>query len=255
MNIFWLCVNVVIAAKYFTDQHLIKIILEITQMGYAALWHNNNQDESFKSGAPLTKSGNVGYKITHKNHPMTKWVAETGHNFLKAIEFGKALCARKKLVYKDKGDHACFEHLIWLENQIHKFDKLKSTKNKSTPPPLCVGNDCYRDIDHVNNPKISKILSVSNDVPNYVKLYRLYYVVNKLHFNNMVIKYSKNPQPEWVKTALKSVDELITPDILKHENFEKEKKEKKILRNQSRKRKRSTTTKKTSTIKKKLKSK
>lgn len=60
MNIFVLDNSTLLAAQYTCDQHVPKMILESAQMLSTVL------------GGP--------YKPTHKNHPCTKWVAESRQN-------------------------------------------------------------------------------------------------------------------------------------------------------------------------------
>lgn len=60
MNIFVLDENPRLAAQYTCDKHVIKMVLESAQMLSTVL------------GGP--------YKPTHKNHPCTKWVAESRQN-------------------------------------------------------------------------------------------------------------------------------------------------------------------------------
>lgn len=59
MNIFVLDKDPELAAKYHTDKHVIKMILESAQM---------------MSTAIRTTGVDVGYKMTHLNHPCTIWV-------------------------------------------------------------------------------------------------------------------------------------------------------------------------------------
>lgn len=66
MNIFVLDENPELAAKYHTDKHVIKMILESAQMMSTAVrW----------SGI------DAGYKVAHLNHPCTIWVRKSLTNW------------------------------------------------------------------------------------------------------------------------------------------------------------------------------
>jgi hypothetical protein len=66
MNIFYLDKNVTTCAEYHCDKHVIKMILEYTQLLCSAHWMNGKQ-------AP--------YKLTHKNHPCSIWVRSSNNNY------------------------------------------------------------------------------------------------------------------------------------------------------------------------------
>lgn len=230
MNIFWLDKNIAKMVSYYTDQHLIKIILEITQMLYTALWMNYGENlEYIEANAPMIKSGTRrGYRPTHKGHPMTKWVAQSGANYRIACKVGLALCARKKKVYEDTDDHACKPHLLWLKAQLRICTRLNETIESDyfyTNPPICVGDtQAYRDRRIVESPKIREALSIEKFTPPHIIFYRYYYVVNKLHHNSMVQHYKHNQQPDWVTKALSKLDVL---DTLQTKLYEAEIKKKK----------------------------
>ena len=69
MNIFVLDEDPAIAASLHCDVHVVKMILETTQI-LCTVRH--------LSGNPVPD----GYKPTHANHPCTKWAMESGWNYL-----------------------------------------------------------------------------------------------------------------------------------------------------------------------------
>lgn len=69
MNIFVLDEDPQIAASLHCDVHVVKMILETTQI-LCTVRH--------LSGNPVPE----GYKPTHANHPCTKWAMESGGNYL-----------------------------------------------------------------------------------------------------------------------------------------------------------------------------
>ena len=64
MNIFVLDQNIEKCAKYHCDKHVIKMILESAQM---------------LSSVVRIQGFDIGYKLTHKNHPCSIWA---GNHYL-----------------------------------------------------------------------------------------------------------------------------------------------------------------------------
>lgn len=115
MNIFVLHRNPKICAQYHCDKHVIKMIIETAQLLYSSLIIcgivNHNIDEIIKT-APLTKSGNHGYKKTHQNHPCCRWVCESTANYEWLCNLGIELCKQYNLRYGKT--HATQQHIEWL---------------------------------------------------------------------------------------------------------------------------------------------
>tara|TARA_A100001388_G_scaffold242517_1_gene199351 strand:+ start:3140 stop:3688 length:549 start_codon:yes stop_codon:yes gene_type:complete len=102
MNIF--CVNndPYLSAYQLPDKHVVKMPLETCQMlsiVYSDWYHNIGQ--VFKSdGTPYkTKKG------AFRNHPCTKWVAESFDNVAWLLEHGIALC--EEYTYRYDKKHGC----------------------------------------------------------------------------------------------------------------------------------------------------
>lgn len=111
-------------AKMYGDQHVNKILLEITQMLYTA-WHMSGLPDDWNP--PLSKSGQKGYKCTHQNHPMSMWVRYSKSTYIFATKLGANLALEYK--YRFGKDHACSEHILWLYANIPKtFQYKKSPK-------------------------------------------------------------------------------------------------------------------------------
>lgn len=66
MNIFVLDTDPVLAAKYQHDKHVVKMVLESTQMLSTAHWLNGSRAD---------------YKPTHVKHPSTLWAARSLQNY------------------------------------------------------------------------------------------------------------------------------------------------------------------------------
>lgn len=122
MNIFFLSLKPSKCAKMYCDQHVIKILLEITQMLYTA-WHLIGLPDDWNP--PLSKSGHPGYKVAHPNHPMTMWVRSSRKNYMFSVELGCALA----LEYKSRFNkyHACSEHITWLGSHVPDVFNFKQS--------------------------------------------------------------------------------------------------------------------------------
>jgi hypothetical protein len=126
MNIFFLSLSAQECAKLYCDQHVIKILLEITQMLYTA-WHKTGSQE-WNITAPVKADGVTrGYKAAHPNHPMTMWVRSSRQNYLFTVNLGMCLA----LEYNKRFNkcHACTKHILWLSQNVpHTFTHEKSSK-------------------------------------------------------------------------------------------------------------------------------
>ena len=89
MNIFRLDDDPKICALYHCDRHLVKMILEHSQLMSTA--HH-------VFGTKLSKSGKL-YKQTHANHPSAVWVRESRANYKWLHELTSIMCAEYSYRY------------------------------------------------------------------------------------------------------------------------------------------------------------
>lgn len=169
MNIFYLSKSAKRAARYHCDKHVVKMILETTQILYTVLWvvYGDKKCSKLLKHAPLTKSGKHGYKKTHMNHPSCKWARYSTENYRWLCKFGLYLC--QEYTYRYSKVHACEDHLRFLyEIQI-------PVDNHEFVPPFLAMPEEFK----------------SNDA---VASYREYYSAEKKHF----AKYAKRDRPYWL---------------------------------------------------------
>ena len=120
MNIFFLSLNASECASLYCNQHVTKILLEITQMLYTA-WHASGEEFH----PPRSKSGRRGYLPAHKNHPMCMWVRYSSSTYAFAAKLGMALAAEYNTRFKKC--HACTKHIVWLHTHVpSRFQGAKS---------------------------------------------------------------------------------------------------------------------------------
>jgi hypothetical protein len=89
MNIFYLDKNINKCAEYHCDKHVVKMILEYTQILCSVYYYTN--------GIP-----NNIYKLTHKNHPCCIWCRESLSNWLWLKDMTLALYDEYKFRYNNK---------------------------------------------------------------------------------------------------------------------------------------------------------
>ena len=172
MNIFVLHLNPHICAKYHCNKHVVKMIIETTQLLYTCIWLCCDNIENLIKTAPYTLSGNQGYKMVSENHPCSLWLRESLSNYEWLIELGLALCVE----YKDRyhKEHACFDHVKWLQCVVPNIPDQGITLFR------CVMPECY---------KVDKYSSFKN----VTESYRNYYKGDKKRF----AKWSNQTVPKW----------------------------------------------------------
>lgn len=153
MNIFWLDSDIQKCVKFHNNKHCVKMILEYAQLLSAAQWLTGRKAK---------------YRLTHKGHPLTKWVMQSKANYKLLCKLALALCKEYTFRY----------------GKIHKTQKVIQKLTERIPdlphkgftnPPLCMPERYH-----------SK---------NYIKSYRLYYIRKKRH----IAKWKNRPIPRWYK--------------------------------------------------------
>ena len=124
MNIFFLHRDPSRAAKAQCDKHVVKMVLETTQM---------------LSTAIRRRGYDAGYKSAYPNHPMTIWVGDTRDNFYWALCHAEELS--KEYTVRYKKFHAC-QQVIDAIREL--YPSLSSFKN-ITDPPQCMPDYCKGD--------------------------------------------------------------------------------------------------------------
>lgn len=90
MNIFFLDTDPETAAVMQCDKHIVKMPLETAQM-LCAVYH--------RYGEPAP------YKLTHANHPSTRWAGDSAENYRWLWDHGMALC--EEYTHRYGKVHAC----------------------------------------------------------------------------------------------------------------------------------------------------
>lgn len=153
MNIFVLDTDIKKCAEYHVNAHVIKMVTESTQMLSMCNRHYGYDE---------------GYKITHFNHPCSKWVRESLSNWLWLRDLVIALNDEYKFRYNPKqGNHKAYMMATILSVP-------KNMPDKGLTPFALAMPDQYKHYD-------------------VVQAYRQYYIAEKQH----IAKWKKRNKPEW----------------------------------------------------------
>ena len=145
MNIFHLDKTPIKCALYHCDKHVVKMILETSQMLSTAYQKHAGENDSL-------------YKSAYPNHPMTLWVGETYKNFGWTLLLGEALGFQYTHLYNKR--HKSMRIINYFFKNLDWKDKLP--KGEQTTPPLCMPDEFKCD--------------------DYVQAYKNYYINKKKSF-------------------------------------------------------------------------
>ena len=110
------------------------------------------------------------YKLSHKNHPCSKWVREDLNNYLWLCELGLELCEEYK--YRYGKTHKTYQVILWCIDNKPNIPDIEFTS-----PPLAMPDVCK-----INN--------------NIISSYRNYYIIEKSSF----CVWKGREVPYWYKT-------------------------------------------------------
>jgi hypothetical protein len=136
MNIFALHWKTRKAARWHVDKHVVKMILEYTQLLYTAHWAlfhphlmqcksaialSKAQKElevpEYMWSAPYCETREEpAYRPCHIHHPCSVWTRECSGNYLWLAELGLELVREYR--FRFKKIHACEAHIQWLYDNL-----------------------------------------------------------------------------------------------------------------------------------------
>ena len=162
MNIFFLSLNPKEAARLHCDKHVVKMILESTQLLYSSHWmlSPNNLPEN-------------AYKLAHKNHPCAIWVRTSLCNYMWLCALAWWLCKEYQYRYGETKMHKSEQHIVWLMNNPPRNIPVIPFTNPALAMP-----DIYKQDDVVTS-------------------YRTYYIESKMKQRN-IVKYTKREWPKFL---------------------------------------------------------
>lgn len=157
MNIFILDKDLEKNAQYYCDQHIVKMILESAQLLCSVV---------------LLKDGNAPYKLTHKDHPCTKWLLENETHWDFLISLVTALNNEYKKRFNHNENHKSFDIILSLTKPKYSYKA-----------------------------PIKKFISVTDTVEKLslnktILSYRKYYLKKSKEFS---MRWSNSKKPYWLK--------------------------------------------------------
>lgn len=158
MNIFFLHMIPSLCAVMHCDKHVVKMILETTQLLCSA----HHMTESTYEPC---------YKLTHKNHPCSVWTRQSISNYKWLSSLGIELC--KEYTYRYGKTHMCEKYIRSLSENVPPIPDICMTPIAQAMP------DEYKDKDPV-------------------VAYRNYYFFEKSRILCWKGKVNSRDTPDWV---------------------------------------------------------
>lgn len=183
MNIFFLDPNPKICAQYHNSKHVVKMILELSQLlSTAHRVLDGKETLGLSASGRKAKRWLIGdkrddilYAATHMNHPSAIWCRANNENYLWLHSLLVELCVEYTYRY----------------GKVHKCQQIGLVDSLGISP---------------NNILIGKFTEPTTAMPDDVKVpgdslssYRNYYINNKVHLANWNGKVNSRSQPEWFK--------------------------------------------------------
>lgn len=145
MNIFFLSADPRTAAQSHCDRHVVKMILESTQLLWTAqhvIAGERGLDLTL-TDVPMTAAGQRGYKPTHRNHPCAIWARATLGNYRWLCALAAALIDEYHYRYPaGPKHHACEAHVAWLT--AHPPGQLLLAPNQGMTLPALAMPDHFK---------------------------------------------------------------------------------------------------------------
>lgn len=172
MNIFFLSFNPQEAARLHCDKHVVKMILESTQLLYSAHWMLNPENVP-----PFA------YKIAHKNHPCSIWVRQSITNYMWLASLAWWLSKEYQYRYGDHKIHKSETHIIWLMN-----NPPQNIPTGDLTVPVLAMPDEYKQDDPIES-------------------YKLYYIESK-YKKRGIVNYTRREWPQFLTKQLNNGPDL-----------------------------------------------
>ena len=165
MNIFFLSIDNKQCVIMHVNKHVVKMILEHTQILCSVHHVCGSLDPNFK----------IPYKLSHKNHPCNIWARESLSNYNYLIDLSIELC--KEYTYRYGKVHKSEQYIRQMQTS------LPNIQDKGFTRPARAMPEQY---------KLKKENVTFEDV---VESYRNYYFYDKKHIFN----WKKRAVPEFIK--------------------------------------------------------
>ena len=208
MNIFFLSTDPELAALDHCDKHVVKMVLEITQMMCTA--HRLLDGDVAADAMGL-------YNTAYANHPMTQWVRENQFNYAWTYRLLKELCS--EYTYRYDKVHATQSKGILDALQKVPGNICLGTETGRTVPPMCMP-DKYKNrftetkyswTELAEDQTVRRKRLNQQSFYDVVDSYRRYYIGEKKDF----AVWTRRPQPKWWPVSIKTYDCSLCKETFK----------------------------------------
>jgi len=185
MNLFFLSVDPEECAQQHCDKHVVKMILELTQMLYTA--HHVHKTPTEVLPIDCYRS------ISNIKHPTALWVRTSKENYNYTCLVAYYLS--KEYTHRYSRVHSCDKHIHWLINNIPVITIIKDIDYSSKKFSYSAGFDRY---SLTKIPLAMPEVYYSHDT---IKSYREYYINEKKYF----AKWTKRNVPYWFNDKISNL--------------------------------------------------
>jgi len=155
MNIFILDDDFETCAEYHCDKHVVKMVIEYAQM--------------LSTAVRMTTDIDIGYRITHKNHPCTVWVRESLSNWKWLRELSKQLNNEYRHRYNHDVNHKSYDMILSLP--LPNIPDVGLTKFPQAMPEYCKDENTIVAYRNYYNKEKQQIHSWKHGrIPNWIEL-------------------------------------------------------------------------------------
>jgi len=177
MNLFFLDIDPKKCAEQHCNKHLVKMILELTQILYTT--HRILKTKDLPPDA---------YQIFSSHHPTCIWNRQCATNYNYTTEVAKYLC--EEYTFRYSKVHKCEKHIDWLKSNLPTFITNDNPYINCKKPVVLSYNKKFQELGHTPVP-----LAMPDDVKftDTFKSYRFYYIVYKRTF----AKWKDRLEPWW----------------------------------------------------------
>jgi hypothetical protein len=154
MNIFILDNDVKKCAQYHVDKHVLKMVVETSQLLCGVHWVLGDE-------AP--------YKLSHKNHPCAIWARESLSNYVYLCELGLELC--NEYTYRYGKRHKSLDVILWcIINRPNIPDKGFTEPAKAMPDEYKVDDVVQSYRNYYMGAKSGFAVWKMRDIPHWYKI-------------------------------------------------------------------------------------
>jgi len=191
-----------------SDLHLIKMILETTQLLSTCYRFLYGERPNLKNKKLMNKlneenpiqiydinwiklcekeCGKKPLKMTHYNHGCSIWLREKYNNFIWLCKLGLELCKEKMIRLPNKNNHCCEILIKWFYNNPPNESLFKLGKGIKISVPYIAISDFWEC-------KVNNINAYRSVLLSYRKYYKAKEQINIVYYN-----WKKDRYPIWLK--------------------------------------------------------